>query len=173
MASRFWSTTATSKLALRILICFTFSFVCSSAFAAKDLQPHITFNRGKIEIVGAKSKTKNRIITVEFAESEAQQQKGLMYRDTLPKDEGMLFLFDSERTLGFWMRNTYIDLDIAYIDKNFKIVDIQQMKATTSLQVEFPSYPSKKPAQYALEMNENWFQKHKFKVGDLIRIVKN
>ena len=77
MASRFWSTTATSKLALRILICFTFSFVCSSAFAAKDLQPHITFNRGKIEIVGAKSKTKNRIISVEFAESEAQQQKGL------------------------------------------------------------------------------------------------
>ena len=65
MASRFWFTTATSKLTLCPLICFTFSFVCSfassSAYAAKDLQPHITFNKGKIEIVGAKSKTKNFI----------------------------------------------------------------------------------------------------------------
>ena len=114
------------------------------------------------------------MINVEFAETGAQQQKGLMYRSKLPADEGMLFMFEIERTLGFWMKNTYIDLDIAYIDKNFKIIDIQQMKATTSIEMgDPPAYPSKKPAQYALEMNKNWFQKHKFKVGDLVKIIKN
>ena len=84
-----------------------------------------------------------------------------MYRNSLPKDEGMLFIFDEERTLSFWMKNTYIDLAIAYFDKNQKIVDIQEMKATNSLMLEEPpSYPSAKPALYALEMNSGWFKKN-------------
>lgn len=169
MELRFWSTTATNSRFLSFLLT---SMLISFSVQGKDLQPQITFDKGKIEISSAKTKLK-KIIAVEFAQSELQQQKGLMYRESLPADEGMLFLFDFERTLGFWMKNTYIDLDIAYIDKKFKIVDIQTMKATTPLQVEIPSYPSKKPAQYALEMNKNWFQKHKFKVGDSIKILKN
>lgn len=168
MELRFWFTAAINRAIVFFIVIFTVSI----AFAAKDLQPHVTFNKGKLEIISTSSKSK-KLISVEFAESEIQQQKGLMYRDSLPKDEGMLFLFSSEQPRGFWMKNTYIDLDIAYIDKNFQIIDIQQMKATTSIQVDIPAYPSKKPAQYALEMNKNWFQKNKFKVGDLIKIVKN
>lgn len=173
MALRSLFTIGSNKNHLLQGITFLISVLLVSTFAeAKDLQPEISFPKGKIEIISTKSKIK-KTITVEFAKNEAQQQKGLMYRESLAPNEGMLFLFDFERTLAFWMKNTLIDLDIAYIDKNFKIIDIQQMKATSSLQVDIPSYPSKKPAQYALEMNKNWFQKHKFKVGDRIKIIKN
>lgn len=162
MVSRYW------------FISVIISFSLWAGFAqAKDLQPQITFSKGKLQIESPKSKSK-KIIDVEFAETQPQQQKGLMYRSSLPADDGMLFMFEIERTLGFWMKNTYIDLDIAYIDKNFKIIDIQQMKATSSIEIgDPPAYPSKKPAQFALEMNKNWFQKHKFKVGDLVKIIKN
>ena len=172
MVLRSWFTIVINKKPdQRPLITLLSVLLISILSEAKDLQPQITFDKGKIEIISAKTKTK-KVIFVEFAQTEVQQQKGLMYREKLPDDEGMLFLFDYERTLGFWMKNTYIDLDIAYIDKNFKIVDIQLMKSTTPLQVEIPSYPSKKPAQFALEMNKNWFHKHKFKVGDQITIIK-
>lgn len=169
MALRSWFIIGTYRHSLSTLFSV---FVISVFTHAKDLQPQVTFEKGQIEIVSAKTKAK-KTISVEFARTESQQQKGLMYRESMPADEGMLFIFDFERTLGFWMKNTFIDLDIAYIDKNLKIVDIQLMKSTTPLQVEIPSYPSKKPAQYALEMNKNWFQKHKFKVGDQIKIIKN
>ena len=166
MASHCWFTKDIIKVFTALLFIGAFS-------EAKDLQPQITFSKGKLQIENIKSKSK-KIIDIEFAKSQPQQQKGLMYRSSLPADEGMLFMFEVERTLGFWMKNTYIDLDIAYIDKNFKIVDIQQMKATSSIEIgEPPAYPSKKPAQYALEMNMNWFQKHKFKVGDVVKILKN
>lgn len=167
MGSHFWFINGTLRIALTVVILFFSSFVL-----AKDLQPQITFKKGKVEIHSAKTKAK-KTITVEFAESPAQHQKGLMYRTTMPTDEGMLFLFEEPRALAFWMKNTYINLDIAYLDSKFKIVDIQQMKATSELQTEIPSYPSKKPAQYALEMNKNWFQNNKFKVGDSIKILKN
>jgi uncharacterized protein len=174
MASHCWFTNDIIKslrIGLGVLLAAVVFF--GQRGEAKDLQPQITFSKGKLQIESKHSK-KKKIINVEFAETQPQQQKGLMYRSSLSSDEGMLFLFEVERTLGFWMKNTYIDLDIAYIDKNFRIVDIQQMKATSSIEVgDPPAYPSKKPAQYALEMNKNWFQNNKFKVGDLVKIIKN
>ncbi len=105
-------------------------------------------------------------ITVEIAETPEQHQYGLMHRNTLPADQGMLFVFKNQQTLSFWMKNTFIDLAIAYIDKNKKIIDIQEMKATNQMMVgEPPSYPSQKPAQYALEMNKGWFAKNKITKG--------
>lgn len=121
----------------------------------------VNFEKQKIQI-GSKK------ITVEVAQTREQHEHGLMFREQLPLDSGMLFIFDEEMPLNFWMKNTYIDLSIAYIGKNKKIVDIQDMTATSSMQTQFPSYPSAKPAMYALEMNKGWFVKNHIKIGDLL-----
>lgn len=137
-------------------------FFSAATFAVSPVNT-IKFEKEKIQI-GSKK------ITVEIAKSRAQHEHGLMFRDHLAADSGMLFIFDEEMPLSFWMKNTYIDLSIAYIGKDKKIVDILDMKSTTSIETNYPSYPSSKPAMYALEMNKGWFAKNQIKVGDLLKL---
>ena len=103
-------------------------------------------------------------VRVEIADEPDERERGLMYRDSLPEDTGMLFVYPSERTLSFWMRNTRIPLDIAYVDQRGVIVDIQTMAPQSDRQ-----YPSAAPAMYALEMAAGWFEEHGVSVGDRIR----
>lgn len=134
------------------------SLPASAGFDQKDIA--LTHNRNK------------RVIKVEIAETPQQHSLGLMNRKKMAKDSGMLFVFDSELVREFWMKNTLIKLDIAYFDKNKKIIDIQQMQAQKSvMQTDYPTYPSKAPAQYALEMNEGWFEKNNFPIGTKFKFV--
>lgn len=103
-------------------------------------------------------------IRVEVADDEAERKRGLMHRDSLPEDRGMLFVYPEERTLSFWMRNTNIPLDIAFLDRRGTIVDIQSMDAQTDR-----LYESRQPAMYALEMNRGWFGDHGVEVGDRVQ----
>ena len=91
-----------------------------------------------------------------------------MNRTQLEDNSGMLFLFDREQVLNFWMKNTLIPLSIAYINKNCEIVDIQQMYPYKNPS-DLTHYPSKSPGKYALEVNLGWFQKNNIKVGDKIK----
>ena len=104
--------------------------------------------------------------TVEIAEKDEDRQKGLMFRKSLPENNGMLFIFPKEIPLVFWMKNTYIPLDIAYIGKNYIIHSIQYKKP---LDISV-TYPSGKPAKYALEMNAAWFKKNTIKPGDILNL---
>lgn len=140
-----------------------------SSAKSHEVQPDV-FRR--IHFEKTKIKVKDKVINVEIAQSDEQLERGLMFRSSLPKNQGMLFIFDQERILSFWMKNTLIDLSIAYFDKNKKIVDIQEMKATSSLDLQIPSYPSKSPARYALEMNAGWFANNKIKVGDVFEFIE-
>lgn len=99
-------------------------------------------------------------LTVEVATTPEQLQKGLMFRSSLGKDEGMLFVFDSEQVLSFWMKNTLIPLSIAFFDKEKRLIEIiDEMEPARSLmQRDFPRYQSKSPAKYALEVNQGWFR---------------
>lgn len=149
---------------LNVLIANLLIFnLSTTAFALTD-KDKVTFSTKKIQIGGKK-------ITVEIAENPNQQERGLMFRTKLPQDAGMLFIFKKEETLRFWMKNTLINLSIAYINKDKKIIDIQEMKATNSLQLDIPNYPSLAPAMYALEMNANWFKKNKVKLGDKLIFI--
>lgn len=105
-------------------------------------------------------------INVEVADSDEKRAFGLMFKKALLPNEGMLFIFDEVKPLSFWMKNTFIDLDIGYFNEKKILTEIYEMKATTIMQEQFPSYPSKKPAQYALELNAGWFKKNKIKVGE-------
>ncbi len=102
-------------------------------------------------------------IQVEIADDADERQRGLMYRESLDENQGMLFVYPEQRTLGFWMKNTLIPLDIAYIDREGRIVDIQQMEPQTT-----ETHNSAAPAMYALEMNQGWFEANGIRVGDLI-----
>jgi len=101
----------------------------------------------------------NKLIFVELAQTQTERIKGLQGRMSLGRDSGMLFSFDQEDYLRFWMKDTLIPLSIAFIDKHKKIVDIQRMEPRRSDIV----YISSKKSKYALEMNAGWFKKNGIK----------
>lgn len=104
--------------------------------------------------------------TAYIADDEKGREEGLMFIKKLPDDTGMLFVFERERPLAFWMKNTLIPLSIGYFDHSGILIDIQEMKVATSIMdLSPPSYPSQGPALFALEMNARWFSKHKIKTG--------
>ena len=113
-----------------------------------------------------KLKISGHEVEVEVARTDTQRSRGLMYRRQLDENKGMLFVFDKEKALSFWMKNTFIPLSIAFVNSNCTIVDIQKMQPHSLLIKDLPTYTSKRPAKYALEMNQGWFSKNKIKVGD-------
>lgn len=100
---------------------------------------------------------------VEIADTPAERQTGLMHRNSLPSDRGMLFVFDESDYRSFWMRNTYVNLSIAYLDASGRIIDILDMYA-----LDESSVPSSAPAKYALELNMGSFDRAGAFVGDVI-----
>lgn len=103
-------------------------------------------------------------IAVEVADEPAERRRGLMHRDSLPEDHGMLFVYPGEQILSFWMRDTRIPLDIAFLDRQGYIVGIQQMEPQSDRMHE-----SRRPAMYALEMRKGWFEDHGITEGDRVR----
>lgn len=102
-------------------------------------------------------------VTVEVADESSERERGLMGRDSLPDDHGMLFVYGQEATRSFWMRNTRIPLSIAFLDRRGHVVDIQQMDPESD-----SLYTSRQPAMYALEMDRGWFREHGVAVGDRV-----
>ena len=100
-------------------------------------------------------------VEVEIADDYAERQRGLMERTELAENAGMLFVFDREQQLSFWMRNTLIPLSIAYIDADERIIDIQDMQP-----LDETGHPSAEPAMYALEVNQGFFDERGVGVGD-------
>jgi len=105
-------------------------------------------------------------INVEIADNDESRNRGLMFRDELPWDKGMLFIFPDSKKRAFWMKNTYIPLDIAYIDKKGIINEIYTMKPLDYSII----YNSIKPARYALEVNAGWFRKNNISPGSKIEL---
>lgn len=107
-----------------------------------------------------------------IADDDSKREQGLMYIEKLPADTGMLFVFEEERQLGFWMKNTLIPLQIAFLDSKGKIVDIQEMQVASSMMSNvIPTYQSKAPAVFALEMNTGWFTRNKIKPGQRLTLA--
>lgn len=110
-------------------------------------------------------------LSVYVASTDPEHSQGLMFVEKLGENEGMLFVFSDEAPRSFWMKNTKIDLDIGYFDKDGVLKDIQQMQAGYGkAESRLVSYLSRAPAKYALEMNQGWFEKHRIKVGDKLKI---
>jgi uncharacterized membrane protein (UPF0127 family) len=90
---------------------------------------------------------------VEIADDDAERARGLMFRDAMDADHGMLFIHDAEQPLAYWMKNTRIPLDILYFDRDLRLVAQRRDVPPCSAGDACPSYPSKAPALYVLELS--------------------
>lgn len=90
---------------------------------------------------------------VEVVDTEAARQRGLMFRDHMDADHGMLFVFEVEQPLAFWMKNTRIPLDILYFDDDLRLVSIAANTPPCAAGDRCPSYPSNGAARFTLELN--------------------
>jgi uncharacterized membrane protein (UPF0127 family) len=105
-------------------------------------------------------------VKVEVVTKPADQARGLMYRRSLEKDSGMLFIFRKEEPQSFWMKNTLIPLDMIFISRDLVIVDITTMQPCAAYPC--PDYTSRQPAQYVLEINAGYSRSLNILIGDKI-----
>ncbi|RKZ44315.1 MAG: hypothetical protein DRR16_26300 [Candidatus Parabeggiatoa sp. nov. 3] len=95
-------------------------------------------------------------LQVEVASTPAEKQKGLMFRQALPENQGMLFRFNKPQQVSFWMDNTAIPLDVGFFTGDGKLREVHSLKP-----FDLNSVSSKrKDIQYALEVNRGWFKHH-------------
>ncbi|HEX8966361.1 MAG TPA: DUF192 domain-containing protein [Chloroflexota bacterium] len=108
-------------------------------------------------------------LDLELARTPQEHELGLMYREYLPPDSGMLFIYQAVSTEGYWMYHTLLPLSIAWIDRDGTIVDIQDMPRLPDpndiQQASRTVYSPAAPYWYALEVNEGWFVQHGVGVG--------
>jgi hypothetical protein len=106
--------------------------------------------------------------SVEIADDDAERARGMMFRDELAPDAGMLFIWRRPAPRSFWMRNTRIPLDIVYIGPDRRIVG-WALNTPPCRTRRCPSYPSGAPAQYVLEVNAGEMQRLGVELGDPVR----
>jgi hypothetical protein len=100
-------------------------------------------------------------LKVELAVSDPQRMQGLMFREKLGKNDGMLFVFDESAYQSMWMKNTLIPLSVAFLDSDGVILNILDMEPHT-----LTPNMSAGPARYAVETNKGWFAEKQLKAGD-------
>ncbi len=119
---------------------------------------------------------KSKVITVEIkghkffvevAKTPQERERGLMYRKHLDSNGGMLFVFDRDERLKFWMKNTYVPLSIAFLSEDGKILQIENMKPLSERVIESEHY-----ARYALELLQGSFRRIGARVGDYVKLPK-
>jgi uncharacterized membrane protein (UPF0127 family) len=106
-------------------------------------------------------KIKGHTIRAELANTEQTRMTGLMFRTSLPENGAMLFVYDHDGTYAMWMKNTYLPLSVAFIDRRGIILNIEDMTPQT-----LDAHASIGPARYSLEMSQGWFAKRGIKQGD-------
>ncbi|MES5816109.1 DUF192 domain-containing protein [Pseudoxanthomonas sp. Soil82] len=105
---------------------------------------------------------------VEVADDDAERARGLMFRDAMADDHGMLFIHDRQEPQAYWMKNTRIPLDILYFDRDRRLVSQQRDVPPCSAGDRCPPYPSRAPAQYVLELNAGQAARLKLEDGALL-----
>jgi hypothetical protein len=105
------------------------------------------------------------VLQVELATTPEERAQGLMFREDLPSNGGMLFVFPSSLPRAFWMQNTPLPLSIAFLDEEGRILNIAQMEPLDP----GPRYHSAGPARYALEVHQGWFAARGIEAGDVCR----
>ncbi len=140
-----------------ILVSFSFNAFCDDS--------KVTFSKDQMQLGG-------QSISVEVAKTQAQLERGLMFRKKMDNSAGMLFIYERPTKLNFWMKNTFIPLSIGFFDAKKELIDIQEMEAVQSeMQTHIPTYESHGEAQFALEMNKGWFQRHNIKLKAKFKLL--
>ncbi|MDR1743758.1 MAG: DUF192 domain-containing protein [Dysgonamonadaceae bacterium] len=123
----------------------------------------ITFNKqGELFFIASQKGDTLATIEIEIADNEQSRAQGLMYRKSIPENAGMLFIQDEEDIQSFWMKNTFIPLDMIFANANKNIVTIQ----TNTTPLQEWSYSSSAPALYVIEVNAGYCAAKGIKTGD-------
>lgn len=133
-----------------------------------DTTPVAFSKEGELQIFNTDTDSIRVALDIELAQTDYEIQTGLMYRKTMGEKQGMLFIFQEEAPHSFYMKNTLIPLDILFIDKDLKIVNIQKDARPLSE----AGIPSAGPVQYVLEINAGLSERWKLVPGDRIQYEK-
>lgn len=133
------------------------ALVLTSGCSKREREPQTSKGMTTIRVAGHPLK-------VMVCQTPQSRQRGLMFKKSLPPDEGMLFVFPQEGCHPFWMKNTYIPLSIAFINRDLEIIQIDEMEP-----LDTTSHTPLGPILYALETNKGWFKSNGIKVGDRVR----
>lgn len=136
----------------------------------KSIKPtEVNFTKeGELTIHKTSTDSTRVVIDIEIADTEYETQTGLMYRNSMENNQGMLFVFDDVSERSFYMKNTKIPLDLIFIDGNKTIVSFQK----NAKPFDESSLPSNSPAKYVLEVNAGLVDTWKLSVGDSISYTK-
>lgn len=148
------------------LLCLCITLGCKDSEKSQPIRTvEISFTKqGELQLIKKETDSIIQTIDIEIADDEYKTQTGLMYRSSMEKNQGMLFIFPDSQLRSFYMRNTQIPLDIIYIGSNKQIVSFQ--KNTTPF--DPTSLPSGVPAQYVLEINAGLSDLWNLEMGDRI-----
>lgn len=137
-----------------------------SSSEEKSLTKEITFTKeGELQLMKAGTDSIIASLDIEIADDDYQTETGLMYRNSLGKDQGMLFVFKDVQRRSFYMKNTKIPLDIIYLNGDKEVVNIQK----NAKPFDETSLPSEAASQYVLEVNAGLTDVWNLKNGDRIR----
>jgi uncharacterized membrane protein (UPF0127 family) len=128
------------------------AFVAFSSFALAKDAPAVA----NVKIAG-------HALRVEVVATPEQRSKGLMFREKLARNDGMLFIFDEPAYQAMWMKNTLIALSVAFVDGEGRILNVEDMEPQT-----LESHAAAGPARYAIETNKGWFAERRIKAGDKV-----
>ena len=163
------------KLLIRSIIVLALSsllfIITSCKKEQKEVKP-IVFEfkkEGGLSLFKSTSDSLIATFDIEIADDEYETQTGLMHRKSMANNRAMLFIFPDMRMRAFYMKNTYIPLDIIYLNKNNVIVSIQE----NAKPLDETSLPSGVPAQYVLEINGGLSQQWSIAVGDKMIFTKD
>ena len=108
--------------------------------------------------------------TVEIADDDAERARGLMFREHMDEDAGMLFIHEREAPRSYWMMNTRIPLDILYFDEDLRLVSQRRDTPPCPPDTQCPAYPSDAPARYVLELNAGEAARLGLEAGALLHL---
>ncbi|MCL5027463.1 MAG: DUF192 domain-containing protein [Bacteroidetes bacterium] len=157
------------KIVPALLIIAIVVYLIMSNFLKKNTEDseYLFRKDGTLTFVDSLNNVKAKI-DIQIAATDFDRELGLMYRKHMDENQGMLFIFHKEDIQNFWMRNTFIPLDMIYVNSKKEIVTIQHATQTLSDQ----TYSSTAPAEYVIEVNLNFTDKFNIKVGDKIDWVR-
>jgi uncharacterized membrane protein (UPF0127 family) len=131
------------------------------AFIALSLATALARAEAPLPVVTLK--VAGHALRVEVVATQEQRAKGLMFREKMARNDGMLFVFDEPGYHAMWMMNTLIPLSVAFLDASGRILNIEDMAPQTQ-----DSHPAAGPARYAIETNKGWFAQNGIKAGDAV-----
>jgi len=109
-------------------------------------------------------------ITAELAVTDEERARGLMFRERINPDQGMLFVFAAEGVHSFWMKNTKIELDMLWLDRDRRVIHIEE-DVPPCLEDPCPSYGPGRPALYVLELKSGSARAHRLMISDRIEFI--